>query len=486
MELKILAKNTIFLASPKVLKFLIGIIRSKLVAIFLGTTGVGIINQLQTIIRQFSAFTISSMPDGLVKLIAEENGMNGDKKVITDIIKTYLLMIFPLTVIVTILGYIFADQVTMFVFGDIQYKLYFQIGFSALPISILSTSAFALLKAYKKIKSIALAEMLIIIVNLVLFVPLIYFYKTLGGVIYVALSYFVTFFIYRYFAKRDILKIISISVKDIANSEFKHKYFKELLSFMGIGLVLGTYMIYVELSIRSIVINQMGLDGLGIYTPILAWSSLFVGFILPSLKTYLFPRISEAKSDNEIVSIINDVIRLMTFITLPFIIIGISLRHLIVPLFYSSEFMEATIYLPFHFSALLFIIWKYAFDQIFAPTGRLKSLFVFAVIHHTLALILAYFLIPSFGLYGYMISLTIPSIISLFLYIIFFKTTIKFKLNVDNVRLVSFALVAVSALILLRNYRLYLIFTSIILISALYFLLRKQERDFIMNKLKRR
>ena len=73
MELKILAKNTLILASPKVFKFFIGIIRSKLIAVFLGTMGVGIINQLQTIIRQFSAFTISSLPDGLVKLVAKEN-----------------------------------------------------------------------------------------------------------------------------------------------------------------------------------------------------------------------------------------------------------------------------------------------------------------------------------------------------------------------------------------------------------------------------
>ena len=39
MELKILAKNTLMLASPKVLKFFIGIIRTKFIALFLGVTG---------------------------------------------------------------------------------------------------------------------------------------------------------------------------------------------------------------------------------------------------------------------------------------------------------------------------------------------------------------------------------------------------------------------------------------------------------------
>ena len=485
MELKILAKNTIVLASPKVFKFFVGILRSKLIAVFLGTTGVGVINQLQTIIRQFSAFTLSSLPDGIVKLIAKENSLNSDKKVISSIIKTYMLMILPTTLIVTILGYTFSKEITLFVFGEIKYELYFQIGFSALPISILSSSAFALLKAYKKIKSIALAEILIIVINLFIFIPLIYFYKITGGVIYVALSYLVTFIIYRYFAKKDILKIISITYYDIRKSKSKNKYFKELLGFMGIGLFLGTYMIFVELYTRSILINELGIDKIGIYTPILAWAGLFVGFILPSLKTYLFPRISEAKSDIEITALVNDVIRLMTFITLPFIIIGISIRHWILPLFYSKDFIEAAIYLPYHFSALLFIIWTYAFVQIFAPTGRLKHLFVFAMIHHTLALAIAYFLIPKFGLYGYMAKFIIPSIISTFIYFIFFIYAIRFKLKSENIKLIIFSLFCITVLLILQNSQMYLFYTSLIFLLALILLLKKQERLFILNKIKR-
>lgn len=486
MELKKLAQNTITLAAPKVLKFLIGILRTKLIAIFLGTVGMGIISQLQTVIQQFSTFTLSSIPEGMVKLIAKQNSIDNDKKIITSIIKTYVTTIIPLTVIVIIVGYLFAERITLFVFGDISYKLYFQIGFSALPISILSTSAFALLKSYKKIKSIALAEILIIVVNFIIFIPLIYFYKIKGGVIYVTLSYFVTFFVFRYFAKINVLKRNEISLKDIIKSSFERKYFKELMAFMGIGLVLGTYTIFVEITARAIVVNELGIEKIGIYSPIIAWASLFVGFILPSLRTYLFPRISEAKTNNEITGVVNDVIRLMTFLTLPFVVVGIATRFWLIPLFYSSDFLEAIIYLPYHFSSLIFVIWSYAFVQIFAPTGRLKNLFIFGMINHSISLFLAYYLIPKVGLYGYLAKFSIAPIISTFIYFIFFSYTISFKLKKENIKLVLFSILSVIILLVLQNDKVYLILVSVIILLLMIIILKKEERLFIINKIKRK
>ena len=206
MELKILAKNTLILASPKVLKFFVGILRAKFIAIFLGLTGAGIIDQLQDTITQIRNFTLSGLSDGMVKLIAHQNGIEIDVQKIGSIIKTYLVMIIPITITVTILGYIYANEITLYIFGDIQYKLYFQIGFVALPLSILSSTAKALLKAYKEIKSFATAEIFIIIINLIIFLPLVYFYKIPGGVVYVTLSFLVTFLVVFILMRKNVFK----------------------------------------------------------------------------------------------------------------------------------------------------------------------------------------------------------------------------------------------------------------------------------------
>ena len=118
MEIKILAKNTLILASPKVIKFAIGLLKTKLIAVFLGVTGLGIIDQITTLISQIRRLSLSFLPDGMVKLVAQENAGNKDLNEIAKIIKTYFLMIAPLAVLITSLGYIFADQITIYVFGE--------------------------------------------------------------------------------------------------------------------------------------------------------------------------------------------------------------------------------------------------------------------------------------------------------------------------------------------------------------------------------
>ena len=68
-----------------------------------------------------------------------------------------------------------------------------------------------------------------------------------------------------------------------------------------------------EFVCRSIVVSNLGVDSIGLYSPIIMWASMITGFILPSFSTYLYPRFCEIKSDVEISSLLNDGIRLGTF-----------------------------------------------------------------------------------------------------------------------------------------------------------------------------
>ena len=486
MELKILAKNTLMLATPKVFSFLIGIIRTKLIALFLGVTGTGIVNQLQMTINEISAFTLTSLPEGMVKLIAQQNSIKIDIEKTMSIIKTYLLMLLPITILVTVLGYVFASEMTLYIFGDIQYKLYFQIGFIALPVSILSTTSYAMLNAHKEIKSLALAEIAIIFLNLILFIPLIYFFRITGGVVYVTLSFIVTFSCYTYFLRKNVFKKLRFTFLAFKNAIFSKEYFKVLIGFVSFGLIGGTYYIFTEITMRAIVVSELGIDKLGIYAPITAWAGLFVGFIFPALRTYLFPRLSEAKSNTEINALLNDVFRLMTFVTLPFVIIGISARNYIIPLFYSQEFMEASIYLPFHFAAILLTVWINPFEQVFAPTGRLRIYLLFGIIGESISLGLVYFLVPRFGLYGYLAKFTIAPFLALLVYFIYFTFEIKFRLKKENIMIILYSIISVILLLLIRNLDIYLQMLGVALLASIFFLLKKQEKDFLLKKIRRK
>lgn len=484
MELKILAKNTMMLASPKVLKFAIGILRSKFIAVFLGTAGAGIIDQLHYTISQIRNISLSSLPDGMVKMIAEQNGKGLDIQKISGIIKTYILMVIPLTIIMTGLGYFFADEITMYVFGNIEYKIYFQIGFIAFPVTILTTTARAPLKAFKEVKSFAIAEMIVILLNLIIFLPLIYFFKIPGGVVYVTLSFVTAFFVTYSLMRKNVMKKYGFKFSDIREAVFSKDYFKQLMAFMGVGVIGGTYFIFTEISTRSIVVNELGIDKLGLYSPITSWARLFVGFILPSVYTYLYPRLSESKTDEEINGVINGVIRLITFVALPFIIVGISIRDWIIPFFYSMEFSEATVYLPYHFSTLAFFIWSSILSQLFYATGRLKSFLFFGLILNSISLFLVYYLVPKVGLYGYLAKFTVVPVLMMITYFVFWKLEIGLKLKRENMIIMAYAVLCSIVLLVLKDTVIYLQVAGVILILTMILLLKTDERQFIVKKIK--
>ena len=481
MEKKTIAKSLILLSTPKVLKFIFGIIRAKFVAVFLGTAGAGIMDQLLNILKNISVFTSAGLPDGMVVQIASANANNAAKSEISNIIKTFAFTVGVITIIVYGLGFLFSLELTQYVFGGIEYHNYFIIGFSALPIMILSSSSFAIIKAYKRFKSLMFAELIIIGANFVSFIFLIYFYKLTGAVIYVTLSFLTTFFVYYYIAQKKILKKVGINIMDIVKAKFVVQRFKVLLTFTGAILTAGVYEIFVDVTTRSFVVNSIGVDKIGIYSPIVLWAGLFTGFILPSLYIYLFPRISEAKSNKEITSLVNDVFRLMTFAVLPFVLIGITSRNYIIPLFYSSEFQEAGIYLPFHFVGIFFVIYNYCFAQIFAPTGRIKFIVLFSILHNTLTLALVYYLVPNYGLWGWCARFFITPIFISTIYYIFWYKTIKFRFLKENWILLIFVIIISFLTLIFRNDLPILIMTSTIGLSSVWFLVKKNERKFLFD-----
>ena len=93
MELKKILKHTTPLIGTKVARFFIGLIRAKINAIFLGTTGLGVINQIKTATLSIGRFTLLSTNDGLVKQIAEGKGESDFLVRFKSSLKSYIIII---------------------------------------------------------------------------------------------------------------------------------------------------------------------------------------------------------------------------------------------------------------------------------------------------------------------------------------------------------------------------------------------------------
>ena len=487
MEFKRLVKNTSYLASTRLVQFFAGLIRSKLNAIFLGTGGVGITGQFLMLSKTSSDFTDLSMNEAVVKQIAENLDSEESKKLIASSLKTYLVTITIFLLFSTILLIIFRNYISKLVFGSESFVNLFFIALLTFPLIIIDNIFYSILKGFKGISHISKARIGIIIINLLIFLPLIYFFKLKGAILFFPISYLVSISWNSYFAYRFYLRPNDISFKTVIGAPVKSNFQKEMLTFSSYGIVISLISMASVFVSRSIVVSSIGIDKLGVYSPIERWAGLFTGFLLPAFNTYLYPRFCEIKSNVEASGILNDALRLTTFALLPLLTFAIPFRYLFIKLFYSSEFIDAVNYLPYHFMGVVFNVWSFTFAQSMTPRGYIRQHSIFNFSYYSLNILLAYLLVPKFGLYGWMVRSIAGSVVLFFLYYLFLRYLTNFKISNSNLSLMIYIFLSSFLLILLEKFSgtyFYGMFMGPLLFLFTYILLTKKEKMFVDIKVK--
>lgn len=467
-------------------QFLTGLIRTKLIAHFLGALGTGLISQLTFLTQKMSQFTLLSMSEAVVKQITESKNSPKSIQLINSAYKAYFLLVGFFMLLSCILLYFFSEYLTIYVFGDISYISYFYIGLFSFPILILDSIPFSIMKAYKDVKTIAKTRIIIVFINLLIAVPLILIFKLNGAIAFVPLSYLVNLIVNFIFARKIYFIKLNISPISILQAKMKMRFVKELLVFSTFGLTVGVFAIISEFVCRAIVVSSLGVDSIGLYSPIIMWASLITGFILPSFSTYLYPRFCEMKSNTEISALLNDGIRLGTFAIMPLLLIGIPYKGVFISLFYSNEFLDASIYLPFHFLGVVFYVWWYVFSQSMTPTGRIKQHGVFLTIYFALDIIVTYFFVSEIGLYGWMLKHIISPFIFFWVYFVYSKKHMGFHLDIKNRIIMMYLLVSSSILIsvdlLIKNSTFLNFLLGPFLLILVVAFLNESEKNFLKRK----
>ena len=429
------------------------------------------------------------MNDGFVKIAAESKDKDNYKSILSHASITYTYLVSILTLVVIILGFVFSDKITIYIFGEEKYLKYYFLSLASLPILIMNSVSFALLKSHKAMNYISRANIISSITGLVIFIPLIYYLRITGAVISIVINYIILFILNNYHARTKVLSKINLTVAQIFKGKYSKLYAKTLINFALFGIIAGSAQLFSEFFTRSLLVTKFGVDKIGIYSPIISWVGMLRGIFLPSLSTYLYPRLCEVKSNLEIKGILNDVIRLSTFILIPFIFLGISMRSLLIPLLYSPKFIEATKYLPYHFLGTVFFFWWYCIALVLTPTGRIRIHGFFMICMAITDILVVFFLLPELGMYGWMLKFIISPFIFFFVYMIFLNRHYGFKIYIRNIMLMSYLMLGIIIILLYEskysnNFILFEIIVALVLTSGVILFLSANEKNIIQTKIK--
>jgi len=483
---KSLVKNTVLLGGARFVELITSLVKVKLSAVILGVTGLGVFNQLNFLSENLSAFTLLRIGDGLTKQIAESVDKEGLRLTLLVALKSYICLLLLFLIISVGVVTFFAQEVTVYVFGESKYFNYFLIALCTLPLLVVNSIPLSVMRGFGDMSTIARSRVIVALLNICHVVPLIYFYELDGAAFSVFLSYLVQMIVNIYLLKKLYFSEFDIKLVDILRASIVKKYFRELLSFSIFGLTIGLYLVVSEFICRGIVVSNLGVKAIGLYSPNLMIAALFTGFLVPALTTYLYSKLCNSKNNSEISDLLNDGMRLATFALMPLLFFAIPYKTLAVSILYTSEFFESLAYLPFHLLGVIFQVWFNVLSQSMSSTGRIKQHGYFRFFYLSLDIAVTYYFVINWGMIGWLLKHIVSPFVFYFIYMIYIKRNMQFSLKVRNLAAMIYLLSASMVLIIVERYVtigeiLNYGLGPVLFVSGI-FLLDKTEKEMLRNK----
>jgi PST family polysaccharide transporter len=473
-------KNTAYISMTEISLVIVAFVRNKFLAVKIGPEGFGIYGLLQSFFVIISIFSGVWISQGVTKYISEYN-QKGDTLAIQKIATFAILTTVALSLLIATMFLIGRKTIIdLFLSEDILsiYFVFFTISFlgnSLRPIFI------AIFQGLKKIKSVIIFRFVISITDILFVIILVSFFDLLGFFVSIFINSIIIIILFFKLYKQDIKKLSLPSINE--------NLIKKLLLFGASGIILGVFYHGGEYILRLIVLKNINLEAVGLFTAAMAIVSN-MGIINRGIMFNFFPEISEVLSKDNRNHKINTYLRFSLLINIPITAIIILFGKQIILLLLSPEFLPLSDI--FHWFALVHFFSTIAILFYYNLMGMalIKNFTYFGVLGTFFFIIIPILLIHKFGLvsiaFGYLVSyaITIPC----YYWFLYKKTKFRFSKNIY-----SLFFVAALAICIAINYKdsnlLVQTLCGLITLLLVGLLIKKEEYNLLFsiigNKLKK-
>lgn len=459
-------KATSIFGGVQLINIIITIIRSKLIAIWLGPTGMGIVGLLTTassLISKLSDFGLSS---SAVKNVSASYATEREDKIAETII-VLRRWVWITGIVGALLMIVLSKQLSILTFGNADYTLAFVYLSVTMLFNQLSNGQRVLLQGMRKIKMLAKASSLGSLFGLIITVPLYYIYRIEAIVPAIVISSLIALFFTWYYSKKLPVQKIDVSISETFSKG------KDML-LMGFFISLGSLLtLGVSYLVRIYINNLGGITQVGLYTVGFAIVNNYIGMIFNAMTTDYYPRLAAVANDEELSrQTINQQAEVALLILSPIMTFFIVFSKWFIIILYSNKFVEITEMMIWASLGIFFKAVSWSVGFIFISKGDYKLLFLNEFISNIYILslnILGYYL---YGLTGLGFSFLISYILHLIQVYLFGRYYYKFSFNLNFHKLFSIPFLMAVACVFLNKWApaifLYSIGTAITVASLVY------------------
>ena len=382
---------------------LIGLVRNKAMALLLGVGGMGF-NSLLTSMQEFaSRSTNLGISFGAVPRLSELYEQDDAQR-----LDYYISVIRLWSMIAAMLGLLFCVVVSplmnelSFSWGD--HTLHYAMLGLSVAMMALTAGELAILKSTRRLGSLARSQIYAVVANVVITVPIYYFYYHSGVV--------------------PALVLMS-AVNLLVTASYSYRYYPPKLNFSRKMLHDGTKMIRlgmatvlaaaigsgVEMAVRSYLNVAGGMDEVGLYNAAYMITITYAGMVFTSMEADYFPRLSAVSKDIQATNnMVNRQMEVSLLMLSPMLAGLLMMLPVLVPLFFSSEFLPVVGIAQIAVLAMYFKVLTMPVAYITLARGYSLS-FLFLETSYYVALIIAIVVgFSLWGIYGTSIAIVVAHI----------------------------------------------------------------------------
>lgn len=329
LSAKVLKVMSLF-SGVQVVTILCSIIRTKLVAIWLGPTGIGLFGLYNSAIETISSVTQLGTGTGVIRALAASPRDMLPK--LATVVRRWGIGLGLMGAVATLCLSPWLSKLT---FGDDTHTLGFIILSVAILLITLSNNEGAIFQGLKQYGKLAKSTVAGAVVGLAISIPMYYFWG-LDSIIPSIMVYVVTTWIFRGLYREKIEK----PKEPLSTREtfVMGKEFAVLGLYMTITVFASNAVSYIFMAYLN---REGGTEVAGYYQAGFTLVNRYVGVILGAVGMEYLPRLSQVvKSPRRIELFLTHEIILILLVIFPVVTIFISADRLIVELLYDKEFVE--------------------------------------------------------------------------------------------------------------------------------------------------
>ena len=331
-------RTTFLFGFVQVFNIAIKVVLNKIVAIFLGAEGMGIIGIYHSAINLLKTGAGLGINQSSIRDISEANEGRDINSLSRTISLTNKIILFA-SLLGIGLTICFSPLLSKLYYGDLTYTTCFVWLSFVVGLNVLTEGKLAILKGTRRMHDMAYASMYGTFIGLIVAVPFYYFFEEGGIIPSLILTALSSFIFSYYYSKKIFYEKIQFTFSELFNNA------KPIVK-MGCALMFVSFISSgFDLVVAAFISRTGSVSDVGLYNAGAAIITSYFGVVITAMSTDYYPRISAIyKNNNKLEMELNRQSETGLIMIFPLVILFVFLSPFFIDFLYSKDFSEVNHY----------------------------------------------------------------------------------------------------------------------------------------------